>query len=108
MKQRRNKRLAPELAPLTPDPSAQKTAQPSPDAQRVKELTRENANLRHDVDYLRALLNAERRRHGRLESALSKYTEGLESQLKNQTVAVQGLKDALLQNLASHLVEPQR
>lgn len=104
---RRSTRLRPAIPPLTPaipEPSAQ----PSPDAQRVRELTRENRQLGKTIENLRAVMNAERVRHGKLESVLARYTEGLEAQLQNQTTAVQGLKDALLKNLAAHLVEPQR
>jgi hypothetical protein len=71
MQNRRSKRLTPDLAPLTPAIPA-----PAPSAQPTG-----IEGLKANIGRLKAIIAAERRRHTRLENALSKYQAVLETQI---------------------------
>jgi len=55
----------------------------------------EVASLRKELSHMRVLLAAERKRHGRLEGALSKYQGLLERQITEQREAFQLLGQEL-------------
>lgn len=75
--------------------------------QRINELATEVRQLGRERQSLRIKLTAERKRHGRLETALSKYTSGLENQLVLQTELVAELKRAVVETLGRNLIHQE-
>ena len=80
---RRDKRLVPDVRPLTPEPRP-----------IVGEMT--HTELIKTIFNLRELLGAERRRHAALETALARYQSLLEKTITDQREAFKTLGKELL------------
>jgi negative regulator of replication initiation len=85
MQPRRLHGLSPESAPLTPDP---RTA-----THTTQDTTVET--LQSDVNRLKKILSGERRKHASVESALARYQQVLENQIREQREAFALLGKAL-------------
>jgi len=95
---------AAQCAPLTPDFISGTETLEAVQKQRIAELAADNQRLREDTDSLRQLLAAERRRHAKLETALSRYQSVLEKQINAQETQTAGLRKALVEALGSALI----
>lgn len=88
MNDRRNKRLVPDLAPLTPEP------RPAVGEMTRAELAAQNVDLKR-------LLSAERRRNAKIEQILVKYCE--ETEVRNGN-----LREVIFSNLSGAMLERGR